>query len=458
MEDCPESQRLDEDIRRVKNWKRWGSYLPERQWGTVREDYSPDGSCWTYLPHDQARSRAYRWGEDGLFGFTDRECRLCFAPAFWNGVDPILKERFFGLTNSEGNHGEDVKEPYFYVDAVPTHSYQRALYKYPQAAYPYNELIQTNHNRSKLEPEYEITDTNVFDENRYFDIEVEYAKAGPDDILIQITATNRGPAPAKLHVLPTLWFRNTWSWGRMTEDTPVRPELRRRADGQIIAEHATLGTFLFLLDPKNPGFHNLLFTENETNRERLFHCRNENPFVKDAFHEAVIAGRHEAVNSACFGTKAAPHYELEIGAGASASLRLRLVAEEQSVKMEESFDDFFSNVLITRRREADIFYQKHIPYPPESDEFRIMRQAQAGMIWSKQFITMKSRAGSRAIPDSRRLRQSGPRGAIPIGRTCSTATFSPCRTNGNTRGSRHGTSPSTPSNSLARIPPSQNCS
>jgi hypothetical protein len=385
MEDCPESQRQDEDIRRVKNWQRWGSYLSERQWGTVREDYSPNGDCWNYLPHDQARSRAYRWGEDGLFGFSDRECRLCFAPAFWNGVDPILKERFFGLTNSEGNHGEDVKEAYFYVDAVPTHSYQRALYKYPQRGYPYHELIQTNHSRSKEEPEFEITDTSAFDENRYFDIEVEYAKAGPDDILIQLTATNRGPETAKLHVLPTLWFRNTWSWGRMTEDTPVRPELRRREDGQLLAEHATLGNFLLLLDPKNPAFRELLFTENETNCERLFGTRNENPFVKDAFHEAVIAGKREAVNAACFGTKAAAHYELAIGAGQAATLRFRLVLQEQAVSLEESFDGFFTKVLETRRAEADEFYKRHTPYPPESDEFRIMRQAQAGLIWSKQF-------------------------------------------------------------------------
>ncbi len=251
MENCPESQRLDEDIRRVKNWKRWGTYLPERQWGVVREDYSPLGDCWNYFPHEHARSRTYRWGEDGLFGLTDRECRLCFAPAFWNGVDPILKERFFGLTNSEGNHGEDVKEAYFYLDALPTHSYARALYKYPQTAYPYQQLLDVNRQRGKLEPEFEITDTAAFDENRYFDLEVEYAKGGPDDILIQITATNRGPAAATLHLLPTLWFRNTWAWGRMTGDTPWRPELRRLAEVRVLVAHATLGDFLLLLDPAN---------------------------------------------------------------------------------------------------------------------------------------------------------------------------------------------------------------
>src|SRR5277367_5457158 len=265
MDDCPESARLAEDATRAKNWKRWGTYLSERQWGTVREDYSAGGDCWNYFPHDHARSRAYRWGEDGLLGFTDRECRLCFAPALWNGVDPILKERLFGLNNGEGNHGEDVKEAYFYLDALPTHSYQRALYKYPQRPYPYLDLLEANRNRSKLEREFEITDTVAFAENRYFDVEIEYAKAGPDDILIQITATNRGPDAARLHLLPTLWFRNTWSWGRLTEDTPIRPELRCRDEGRIEADHATLGNFFLLLDPANHAdFHGLLFTENET--------------------------------------------------------------------------------------------------------------------------------------------------------------------------------------------------
>jgi len=386
MENCPESQRLDEDIRRVRNWKRWGSYLAERQWGTVREDYSADGNCWDYFPHDQARSRAYRWGEDGMLGFTDRECRLCFAPALWNGADPILKERFFGLTNGEGNHGEDVKEAYFYLDALPTHSYQRALYKYPQTAFPYEQLIETNRGRSKLEAEFEITDTAAFDGNRYFDVEIEYAKAGPDDILIQITATNRGPDAAKLHLLPTLWFRNTWSWGRLTEDTAVRPELRRRPDGQVKAEHATLGDFLLLLDPANQGqFHELLFTENETNQQRLFGVANPQPFVKDGFHEAVIHGKRDAVNLSAIGTKAAAHYEVTIAPGASYSLRLRLVEESQAPPLAQAFDGSFSQLIQQRRAEADIFHQAHIPYAPGSEEYRIMRQAQAGLIWSKQF-------------------------------------------------------------------------
>ena len=386
MEDCPESLRLGEDFRREKNWKRWGPDLSERQWGTVREDYSANGDCWNYFPHDHARSRAYRWGEDGLLGFTDRECRLCFAPTLWNGVDPILKERLFGLTNSEGNHGEDVKEAYFFLDALPTHSYQRALYKYPQRPYPYNELIETNRNRSKLEREFEITDTEAFAENRYFDVEIEYAKAAPDDILIQITVTNRGPGPAKLHLLPTLWFRNTWSWGRQPEETPIRPELRHRDDGQIEAEHATLGTFLLLLDPANrTDLRSVLFTENETNKQRLFGVPNAHAFVKDGFHQALIDGHTDAVNPSGLGTKAAAHYEMEMAAGASRSFRLRLVERSQATPLDQAFGDSFSSLLNQRRKEADLFYQNHLPYPAESEEFRIMRQAQAGLLWSKQF-------------------------------------------------------------------------
>jgi hypothetical protein len=386
MEDCPESRRLGEDDRRAKNWKRWGPYLSERQWGTVREDYSANGDCWNYFPHDHARSRAYRWGEDGLLGFTDRECRLCFAPALWNGADPILKERFFGLTNGEGNHGEDVKEAYFYLDAVPTHSYQRALYKYPQRPYPYDQLLETNRNRSKLEPEFEITDTQAFAENRYFDVEIEYAKADTDDILIQITATNRGPEQAVLHLLPTLWFRNTWSWGRLTEETPARPELRWHEGGSIEAEHATLGTFFLLFDPANQGdSRGLLFTENETNNERLFGAPNTRAFVKDAFHEAIVCGHPEAVNPVAFGTKSAAHYEAAIAPGGSYRLRLRLVEEKQAPPADQCFGDPFSGVLTLRRQEADAFYRNRLPYPPESEEFRVMRQAQAGLLWSKQF-------------------------------------------------------------------------
>jgi hypothetical protein len=386
MDDCPESARLAEDAARTKNWKRWGPYLSERQWGTVREDYSASGDCWNYFPHDHARSRAYRWGEDGLLGFTDRECRLCFAPALWNGVDPILKERLFGLTNSEGNHGEDVKEAYFFLDALPTHSYQRALYKYPQRPYPYNELLETNRRRGKMDPEFEITDTEAFAENRYFDVEIEYAKGGPDDILIQITAVNRGPEAATLHLLPTLWFRNTWSWGRQPEETSERPEIRRRADGRIVTQHATLGDYFFLLDPANdPHLRETLFTENETNRQRLYGVANPGHFVKDAFHEAVIQGRADAVNRAQLGTKAAAHYVMEVMPGGSWSVRLRLVKQDQLGADQPSIGDDFSQVLKQRSDEADLFYKNHLPHPPESEEFRIMRQAQAGLLWSKQF-------------------------------------------------------------------------
>ena len=385
MDDCPESQRLDEDARRARNWKRWGSYLAERQWGTVREDYSANGDCWDYLPHEQARSRAYRWGEDGIFGFTDRECRLCFAPAFWNGADPILKERFFGLTNSEGNHGEDVKEAYFYLDALPTHSYQRALYKYPQTAYPYDELVSVNRQRDKQQTEYEITDTKAFDENRYFDIQVEYAKAGPDDILIRIAATNRGPAAAALHLLPTVWFRNTWSWGRMTEDTPVRPELRRANDGCVEAEHATLGDFLFLLDPENPGARGLLFTENETNGQRIFGVANSTPFVKDSFHDAVIQGKQEGINPGAVGTKAAAHYQVEIPPGETTVFCFRLVMKSEAPSQGKCFGQSFFELLGQRRAEADSYYEKRISFGPGSEEFRIIRQAHSSLLWTKQF-------------------------------------------------------------------------
>jgi hypothetical protein len=386
MDICPETLRLQEDLSRAKNWKRWGPYLPARQWGTVREDYSANGDCWNYFPHDHARSRAYRWGEDGILGFTDRECRLCFAPTLWNGVDPILKERFFGLTNGEGNHGEDVKEAYFYLDGLPTHSYQKGLYKYPQRAFPYQELIETNRQRSKTEPEFEITDTEAFAENRYFDVVVEYAKDGPDDILIEMTSTNRGPEPATLHLLPTLWFRNTWSWGPLTEETPIRPELRRSGDNQIETTHATLGNFFFLLDPANqPYCRGLLFTENETNQQRLFGVQNSRPYVKDGFNEAVVHGRVDAVNPSMFGTKTAPHYEATIAPGESWSIRLRLVIKDQALDVNDAFGKVFDDLMEQRRQEADRYYVGRCRYTPDSEEFRVMRQANAGLLWSKQF-------------------------------------------------------------------------
>jgi hypothetical protein len=386
MGDCPESDRLEEDNRRVKNWKRWGPYLADRQWGTVREDYSANGDCWNYFPHDHARSRAYRWGEDGLHGWTDRECRLCFSPALWNGADLILKERFFGLTNSEGNHGEDVKEAYFHLDGLPTHSYQRALYKYPQRAFPYDELVRVNGARSREEPEYEITDTAAFDENRYFDVEIEYAKADPDDILIRITATNRGPEAAVLHLLPTLWFRNTWSWGHLTEETPIRPEMHQRAPAEIEARHATLGTFrLQCSTPGNVTFHGLLFTENETNHQRLNGLADAQPYVKDAFHEKVVNDNAAAVNPAQTGTKAAAHFEAQIAPGASVVLQLRLVDEKASDSSERAFGEKFDAFLAAKRDEADTYYRNTVAFDPASEEARVVRQAHAGLLWSKQF-------------------------------------------------------------------------
>ena len=323
----PESVRLAEDGRREKNWKRWGPYLAERQWATVREDYSSDGSCWDYLPHDHARSRAYRWGEDGLLGITDRECRLCFALALWNGRDPILKERLFGLTGPQGNHGEDVKECYYYLDSTPTHSYMKALYKYPQAEFPYARLQAENASRGRGEPEFELLDTGVFDGDRYFDVTAEYAKEGPDDILIRITIANRGPEAAAVHVLPTLWFRNTWAWGATHEGSWAKPTMRRGPTGTVIADHESLGRFHLAAGPGPDGRPpEILFTENETNGARLFGT-GASPFAKDAFHDRVVRGNAVAVNPAGAGTKAAPWYRLEVPPRGEVVLRLRLLAE-----------------------------------------------------------------------------------------------------------------------------------
>ncbi|HET8648395.1 MAG TPA: hypothetical protein VFL95_00020, partial [Gemmatimonadales bacterium] len=325
----PESRRLAEDAHRTRYWTRWGPYLSERQWGTVREDYSADGNVWAYFSHDHARSRAYRWGEDGILGLSDREGRLCFAWALWNGRDPILKERLFGLGGPEGNHGEDVKECYYFLDATPTSSYLHGLYKYPQRAYPYADLVAENARRTRQDPEYELLDTGAFDENRYFDVSVEYAKSSPENILIRLAVSNRGPEPATLDVLPTLWFRNTWSWGRTGEGYPTKPELTRIGDDEIAAEHATLGRFHLLVDRGPDGnLPDFLFTENETNHQRLDGARNASQWVKDAFHEYVVHNDAAAVNPAGRGTKAAAHYRLTIAAGESAVLRLRLCADD----------------------------------------------------------------------------------------------------------------------------------
>jgi hypothetical protein len=373
-----EQGRLAEAREQGVPWRRWGPYLSERQWGTVREDYSESGNAWDYFTHDQARSRAYRWGEDGLAGISDDRQLLCFALALWNGKDPILKERLFGLTNSEGNHGEDVKEYYFYLDSTPTHSYMKYLYKYPQAAFPYGDLVETNRRHGKHDFEYELLETGVFDQDRYFDVLVEYAKASPEDLLVQITVTNRGPAPAPLHVLPTLWFRNMWSWGGDVK----RPALRQAAGGAALAvavSHPDLGERLLSCE----GAAALLFTENETNAERLFRSRNRTPYVKDGFHEYLVHGRREAVNPGQTGTKVAAHYPLTVGAGESRTLRLRL--GEAAAAHREPFGDSFDAVMTARRAEADEFYASVIPRSLDADATRVMRQALAGMLWTKQF-------------------------------------------------------------------------
>jgi hypothetical protein len=381
MNDTAEARRLLDAREQSVPWKRWGPYLSDRQWGTVREDYSANGDAWSYFSHDHARSRAYRWGEDGLLGIADDRTQLCFALALWNGNDPILKERLFGLTNSEGNHGEDVKEYYFYLDSTPTHSYMKALYKYPQAAYPYGDLIATNRARTREEFEYELLDTGVFAEDRYFDVLVEYAKAAPEDILVRITLCNRGPAPASIHVLPTLWFRNTWSW----TDGAARPVLRRQ-DGPpgtsvVAASHPTLGERFLLCDGDVP----LLFTENETNSERLWGQPNPTPYVKDGINNAVVHGRDDLVNPAGAGTKASPHYVVEVGAGAERIIRLRLTDVPASfVQNGVPFGTAFDALVEQRREEADAFYAAIAPDAAGEDQRHVMRQALAGMLWSKQ--------------------------------------------------------------------------
>jgi len=362
-------------------WKRWGPYLSERQWGTVREDYSATGNAWQYFSHDQSRSRAYRWGEDGLAGISDDRQLLCFAVALWNGRDPILKERLFGLTNSEGNHGEDVKEYYFYLDSTPTHSYMKYLYKYPQRAYPYDDVVTTNAHRGRHDFEYELLDTCVFDDDRYFDVFVEYAKASPDDVLMQITIANRGPEAATLSVLPTLWFRNTWSW--QAGDDAARPTLKYTGrDGVVAASHPNIGErFLYA-----HGKPTLLFTENESNFERFGVGHNRTPYVKDAFHAYVVDGRTEAVNPGATGTKVAALYTVTVGAGASHVLRLRLSDRAPIAgNADAAFSSEFDTVFADRRRDADEFYAGVIPPSVGSDAANVMRQALAGMLWSKQY-------------------------------------------------------------------------
>ena len=372
-----EAIRLSEDRARITNWKRWGPYLSERQWATVREDYSPYGNCWDYFSHDHARSRTYRWGEDGLLGFTDRECRLCFGLALWNGKDPILKERFFGLTGSEGNHGEDVKENYYYLDATPTYSYAKALYKYPQSEFPYRQLIDENRRRGLSEPEFELADTGAFDGNRYFDVQIEYAKAGPDDLLIRISATNRGTEAALLHILPNLWFRNTWRWRPASRAS--MPRLRLHSADIVQAEHDSLGHYLFAFD----GDAEVLFTENETNANRLWGAPNPTPCVKDAFHNYIVAGERDAVNGEQVGTKCAPHFKPTIQPGETAQLRLRLVSA--AAAPEWLFGKQFDSICAERQREADEFYDPILPPTVHAESRNVARQGYAGLLWSKQF-------------------------------------------------------------------------
>jgi hypothetical protein len=376
-----EHARLQEDREGRAAWKKWGPYLSERQWGTVREDYSQSGDAWNYFTHDQAQFRAYRWGEDGLAGISDDRQLLCFAVALWNGKDPILKERLFGLNNSQGNHGEDVKEYYFYLDSTPTHSYMKYLYKYPQAAYPYQAIIDANRTRDKHTAEYELLDTGIFDEDRYFDVFVEYAKAEPEDILIRITVCNRGPEPAEVHVLPTLWFRNTWSWGGKEK----KPELKILAAGQdvraVAARHHLLGErFLYC-----EGAVDLLFTENETNTQRAFNQPNQQPYCKDAIIQYVVHGNKNAINPELHGTKAAAHYRLTVPARGSQVVRLRLT-DQAPDRLRAPFGDAFEAPFRARQMEADAFYEGITPKTLSEDEARVMRQALAGMLWSKQYF------------------------------------------------------------------------
>jgi hypothetical protein len=406
-----EQQRLEADHLRERNWKRFGPYLAERQWGTVREDYSGAGTCWEYFPHDHARSRTYRWGEDGLLGICDRQGRLCFGLALWNGADPILKERLFGLTGPEGNHGEDVKEQYFYLDSTPTHSYMRALYKYPQREFPYGWLVEENRRRGKGDPEFELADTGAFDGGRYFDVFAAYAKASPDDLLIEITVANRGPVAAPLTVLPTLWFRNTWSWGRTGEGYSERPALAATdAGGEIAIEHASLGNYRWVVDrdPIDGRLPELVFTENETNNERLYGSPNTSPYVKDAFHDYIVAGRTDRVNPALRGTKAAAVYRLTVPAGGEVQLRLRLTSTGEVARDQSAFADFDS-VFAARRAEADAFYQAKTG-PLSTDERLAVQQAYAGLLWSKQFYHYDVRAwleGDPAHPAPPASRRAG---------------------------------------------------
>jgi len=399
---------LAEDAARGKNWKRWGPYLAERQWGTVREDYSADSDAWKYFPFEQAQSRAYRWGEDGLLGITDRECRLCFALTLWNGRDPRLKERLFGLSGPEGNHGEDVKEAYFYTASTPTHSHMRAVYHYPQTEFPYARLREENARRGRNEPEFELEDAGVFAESRYFEVTVEYAKAGPNDLLIEISAKNCGPEAASLHLLPTLWFRNTWSWGVKQGAAETKPRLQQAVPGQVMAHHPTLGRYFWEIEPEGGKAAMLLFTENDTNVRKLFGAENPGAYVKDAFDDYVVHGRTEAVNPKRTGTKAAAHRVLSLAPGEKQVMRLRLYADAEAPK--QAFAESFVQALALRRAEAEEFYATVLPSCVSDDERNVARQAFAGLLWSKQFyhfVVADWLEGDPAQPTPPAARRSG---------------------------------------------------
>ena len=379
-----EKTRLADSAARKANWKRWGPYLSERQWGTVREDYSKEGEAWDYLPFEHSSSRAYRWGEDGILGFCDRECRLCFSIALWNEKDERLKERLYGLNGNQGNHGEDCKELYYYLDSTPTHSYAKALYKYPQAAFPYETLKQENANRGKKDSEFEILDTGVFDESRYFDVQAEYAKGSPNDILIRLTISNRGPELARLHTLPKIFFRNTWIWGCEHEGCTLKPSIREVAKGRLQLDHQTLGQFGFRADTASNGTEpEFVFTENETNTERLYGTETYTPHVKDGIERWLLENDESAVNPDKRGTISAAHYELSIPAGESVSIDLRLYAETEAPK--SVFGKAFDRIFSKRIEEADQFYASVSPQALNSEERSVERQAYAGLLWSKQF-------------------------------------------------------------------------
>ncbi len=443
------------------SWKRWGPYLSARAWGTVREDYSANGDAWNYFPHDHARSRAYRWNEDGLAGISDDKGHMCFALALWNGRDPILKERLFGLTNPEGNHGEDVKEQYYYLDATPTHSWMQMCYRYPQAAYPYALLVAENARRTRSDPEYELADTGVMDDHRFFAVLVEYAKASPDDMLVRISITNRGPDPASIDVLPTLWFRNTWDWG----DANPRPGLRADGPQQIRATHALLGEYTFTCD----GQPTLLFTENETNQQRLYGVPNRQPYVKDAFHRWLIEGDHSAVNPAGTGTgtKAAAHYHIDLAAGATEVIRMRLCAVPPAPHLSAA------PAPADQRGEPPCQPDDTARHQPAAPHHRISSPISTSSVqhvsakpmpsmppccppvparwngrcfvkrWpgcsgaSSSTITMCA-AGSRATPPSRHRRPNGSMAVTTPGHICTTSGLCQCPIPGNTRGMPRG--------------------